>query len=73
MHTPRNASTQHTLQFQKSQLGGGEVTLPALEGMKETEVPIQAASALQSELKVTPTGMGWTEGGGPCAAVVTGV
>lgn len=49
------------------------MTLPALEGMKETEVPIQAASALQSELKVTPTGMGWTEGGGPCAAGVTGV
>ena len=49
------------------------MTLPALGGTEEIEVPIQVASVLQSELKVSPTALGWREGGGPCAAGVTGV
>lgn len=49
------------------------MTLPALGGTEEIEVPIRAASVLQSELKVSPTALGRREGGGLCAAGVTGV
>lgn len=75
-----HSSTKHpemrahnTLQSRGLSGWRSEVTLPALGGTEEIEVPIRAASVLQSELKVSPTALGRREGGGLCAAGVTGV
>lgn len=60
-----HSSTKHpemrahnTLQSRGLSGWRSEVTLPALGRTEEIEVPIRAASVLQSELKVSPTALG---------------